>query len=214
MVGGVSVMLWAADLAALLATGLAVVGRFPQIRRLAQTLDRSGVSLAAPAIGAVTECAWVGYTGAAGLWAGVPAGVLMVLANLTVAMLVVGCGAAWRTAITAAGLWAGLLVVLSGYGGIVLLGAALAGAYFVQIVPAVWTVYRCALPSGVAAATWLVAGVEMTLWAAYGLVHANLAYTCLGLVGLCASFLVLLRLTVASRVEGSSRLAACWDFSR
>ena len=177
MVGGVSVMLWAADLAALLTTGLAVVGRFPQIRRLAQTLDRSGVSLAAPAIGAVTECAWVGYTGAAGLWAG-------------------------------------LLVVLSGYGGIVLLGAALAGAYLVQIVPAVWTVYRCALPSGVAATTWLMAGAEMMLWAGYGLVHANLAYTCLGLVGLCASFLVLLRLTVASRVEGSSRLAACWDFSR
>ncbi len=191
-----------ADLLVILAAGLVVVARVPQVLRLVRTRDVAGVSLTSPVIGAVSGCAWVGYSAAVELWPAIPARVLMVLVNALLASLVAAVGRMWWVALPAGCLWAGVLGGVSGFGGTVLLGSVLAGAYLVQTTPAVWVVYRASGPSGVAPATWLLAGAETLLWGGYGLIHSDLAYTSLGVVGVGASLAVLLRVLVAGRHPG------------
>ena len=69
----------------------------------------------------------------------------------------------------------------------------LGAAYGVQVAPAVWTAWRTASPTGVAATTWAFVVVESLLWGAYGLHHADPATSVLAVVGVLAGGAMLLR---------------------
>ncbi len=191
-----------ADFLVVLATGLVVVARVPQMLRLVRTRDVAGVSLASPVLGTVSGCAWVGYSAAVELWPAIPARVLMVLVNASLAALVAAVGRMWWVALLAGCLWAGALGAAGGFGGTVLLGSILAAAYLIQTAPAVWVAYRAPGPSGVAPATWLLAGAETLLWGGYGLIHSDPAYTSLGIIGVGASLAILARVLVVGRRRG------------
>ena len=79
-----------AELAALLATALASLAAFPQVRRVVRHGDGRGVSITSATLGIGSEAAWVGYASQAGLWSALPEAVLMGVANT---VLVVGLGA-------------------------------------------------------------------------------------------------------------------------
>jgi uncharacterized protein with PQ loop repeat len=73
------------DLAATLATVVAVAGAAPQIRRTLVTRDVAGVSVSAAALGATTESCWVAYAFDHALWSAVPEAVLMCIADVIMA---------------------------------------------------------------------------------------------------------------------------------
>jgi uncharacterized protein with PQ loop repeat len=183
----------AVELAAALATILAAVGVVPQLARLVRTGDVNGVSLAAAILGATTEAGWVFYTVEARLWSAVPVAVIMVAANLALATTIQRHGTRIRGPLLAAACWSVVLVAVTAVGGRAALGALLPLAYAVQVVPAIWAVYRTAAPSGVASARWVLIGIESALWGVYGIVHGDRALTALSAVGLVAAAAILAR---------------------
>jgi len=149
----------AADAAAVTATVLSAFGALPQLRRIAATGDIAGVSAAAAALGVTTELTWFAYSADEALWTAMPESALMALANIASLVLVRGRGATWRPPVFVAIGWAIVLTGIGIAGGTRTLGAALGAvlgaAYLVQVAPAVWTVLREPVPSGVATSTWL-----------------------------------------------------------
>lgn len=186
----------AVELAAVTATILAAVGVAPQLRRLVRTGDASGVSLAAAALGVSTEVGWVFYTVQERLWSAVPGAVLMVVTNLALAIVIRRQGTPAGGALLASACWSIVLAVVTVAGGRAVLGALLPLAYAVQVVPAIWAAYRTWSPSGVAAARWVLIGIESVLSGAYGLAHDDHALTALGGVGLAAAAAILVRKVV------------------
>jgi hypothetical protein len=75
----------------------------------------------------------------------------------------------------------------------------LAGAYAVQVAPVIWTVWRTPSPSGVAAATWSLVGVEGALWCVYGVHHGDPAITSFGIIAMVAAVATLARKAVTAR---------------
>jgi uncharacterized protein with PQ loop repeat len=163
----------AAELAALVATLLATVGALPQLHRIVRRGDRRGVSLTSAALGIGTETAWFGYATIADLWSALPEAALMGLSNTVLAVVLIRRGAPASVAVCATVGWLAALGAVAVLGGAAGVGLVLGVAYAVQVAPAVWTAWRTPVPTGVAAATWAMVGVEGILWGAYGLHHAD-----------------------------------------
>lgn len=186
-----------AELAAALATILAVVGGLPQLHRVAVGRDGRGVSVGACAIGVANEALWIAYALHQGLWGAVPEAVLMVATNVGLVVWLRRAGAGgWRPAVGAAALWFAVFVAVAVTFGAVAVGVLLGVAYAVQVAPAVWTAWRTHCPSGVAGATWAAMLVESVLWGVYGLHHGDPATSVLAITGLAASSALLLRKAV------------------
>lgn len=189
------------ELTALLATSLAAFGVVPQLWRLAGTGDAAGVSLIAATLGVATEAGWVFYTVQGGLWSAVPESVLMLITNVALAKALVRTGAPIGRSLRAAIAWLALLAVVALAGGILALGMMLPIGYAVQVAPAIWCAYRTWSPSGIAAATWVLIGLESALWGAYGAAHGDPAIIMLAGVGLAAAASIILR-KVTTRHRG------------
>jgi uncharacterized protein with PQ loop repeat len=187
------------ELAAAAATMLALVSMAPQVSRLWRTRDASGVALSSATIGIVSEAAWVHYTLGEGLWSAVPESVLATSINVILAVAVLRTGVARSRAAAATAAWAAVVLV-AGVAGPSSLGALLAVAYTLEVVPSVWAVHRTSAPTGVAAGTWVMVGVECVLWGVYGLAERDPALLTLGCVGTAAAGAILLRLH-ATRVH-------------
>lgn len=189
-----------AELAAILATALAVVAAVPQLRRVIVAGDGHGVSLSAVLLGVVNETAWIAYTSCERLWSAAPEAVLMAATNLVLAGSLIAVGAGGRRrAVGAALLWAAALSIVAVAGGAHALGVTLGAAYAVQVAPAVWTVWRTAAPTGVASCTWAFVLTESVLWGVYGAHHADPATSTLGVVGVVASTMILVRTATGRR---------------
>ena len=188
-----------AELAALTATLLAVVAAAPQLRRVLVAGDAAGVSLTSSTLGVSTELAWVVYASASGLWSALPEAVAMSFADAALAIGVVRRGVPAGRAVVAALGWLVVLLGASSLGGLTTLGALLAGAYAVQVGPAIWTVWRTPSPTGVAAATWSLVGVEGALWCVYGLHHGDPAITSFGIIAMVAAAATLARKATTAR---------------
>jgi hypothetical protein len=187
-----------AESGALAATVVAVVAAAPQLHRVIVRRDRCGVSVTSGVLGVGTEAAWFVYTVRGGLWSAVPEAVLMAAANVTLVVALVRRGAdvrvAWRVGLA----WA--VVLGAGVaGGTTVVAAMLAGAYAVQVAPAVWTVWMTPAPTGVAAATWGLVGLEGLLWAMYGIAHADPATTSFAMIAMLASTAMLSRKAIVAR---------------
>jgi len=182
-----------AEGAAIAATVVAVVGAWPQVRRTLTSGDARGVSVTTPSLGVATELAWVVYAVHEGLWSALPEAVLMVAANVVLAVVLWRAGSAmWVAALAALG-WMAVLGTTAALGGPAAIAALLGFAYAVQVTPAVWCAYRTRTPVGVARATWLLLALESVLWSIYGASHSDPAMLTFAAVGLTASAAVLLR---------------------
>ncbi len=181
-----------ADLAALIATCLSLASTIPQLRRTWQTTQIAGVSLAACALGAVTESCWAIYSFERHLWGAVPVAVMMTIANATLALMLIRRGARGVGATLVAALaWAYGLVTIAVWAGIDALGPVIGLAYVVQAGPTIWTVTRTGAPLGVSRARWWLIGAEAVLWGFYGLTQRDPATLIFGGVGLTTAVLVL-----------------------
>ena len=123
----------------------------------------------------------------------------MSLADAALAIGVVRHGVpASRAAVAAVG-WLVVLLGAATLGGLTALAVLLAGAYAVRVAPAIWTVWRTPSPTGVAAATWSLVGVEGALWCVYGLHHDDPAVTSFGIIAMVAAAATLARKATTAR---------------
>jgi uncharacterized protein with PQ loop repeat len=181
------------ELVAWVATALAAASALPQVRRLRTTSDLAGVSLAGPAIGAVTEAGWLVYVAEVELWSAAPEPVLMVIANVALATAICRRGGALVTALVVGVGWAATLTVVTTAGGWAALGAMLGIAYGVQMTPYVWSAFRVRRPTGIAPHTWLMNLIESALWGAYGLTHGDVPIMLYAAIGTTTSAAILAR---------------------
>src|SRR5215831_15751803 len=130
------------------AAAFAVPQFVPQLVRVRRLGASAGVSWTWAAMTCVNNAAWVAYFTLSHFYSAlVPAAAAVVFAGLETvprgpALAVTG----WALGLAAAGV---------GYGRIGL-GTALAGAFFLQVIPSVWTAYRTRHLVGVSVATWLL----------------------------------------------------------
>ncbi len=182
-----------AEVAALVATLVSVVAAVPQLHRVIARHDQRGVSVASATLGFGTELAWIAYASSAGLTSALPEAIAMAGVDITLATAQVLRGAACRRALTAGVGWIIVLAMVGAIGGVRMLGAVVGVGYVVQVAPAVWTVWTTASPSGVAAATWSMVGIEGLLWGVYGLHHGDPATSCFAVVAIVAAAMTLAR---------------------
>ena len=74
-----------------------------------------------------------------------------------------------------------------------LLGAALTGAFLVQVVPAVVTAYRTDHPTGIARGTWRLVLAEVSCWTVFGAAQRDGPLLVLGTTGVLSALLMLNR---------------------
>jgi uncharacterized protein with PQ loop repeat len=181
------------DVAAGVATMLAVAGAMPQVVRLKRTGDLAGVSLTGATIGVASETAWVAYTVQGGLWSAVIMPALMVVANFVLAVAIVRAGAGPARAAATAITWSAVLAAAATLGGRSTFGLLLALAYAMQVAPCVGAAYSAEIPSGIAPARWIALLGECALWGWYGLARADVAISLFAVVGAAAAVAILLR---------------------
>ena len=181
---------------ALWATALAVAGVVPQVRRLTHCRDLAGVSVLGPMIGLVSEITWAAYVVDAELWSAAAEPVMMLAANTALLVAAVGAGGRLKGAIAAAALWAVGMTAIGAAGGWTVVGTALGVAYAVQVAPCVWSAYRTAAPTGVAATAWIANLGEGVLWVAYGASRGDHALVLLGTAESGAAVAILARIPI------------------
>jgi hypothetical protein len=138
--------------------------------------------------------AWLAYFILSGYWTAiVPAGTAIALAGSVAIMLTVRGKAAIRP-LSLICAWVVLLLIAYGAAGRAGLGTLLAVASIIQVTPSLWTAYRTARPTGIARGTWLLILGEVTCWTAYGIHRSDPRLIILGLTGIVASVLMLLRI--------------------
>jgi hypothetical protein len=193
------------ELLAWSATLLAVAGVVPQVRRLARCRDLTGVSVLGPMIGLVSEITWAAYVVDAELWSAGAEPVLMLVANATLLVAALRTGGRLGGAMAAAALWAAGMTAIGLAGGWATVGTALGVAYAVQVAPCLWSAYRAAAPTGVAAAAWIANLGEGGLWAAYGASCGDHALVLVGVVESAAALAILARIALRCPTAGPVR---------
>jgi uncharacterized protein with PQ loop repeat len=176
------------------AAAFAIPQFLPQLLKLRATDDTAGVSWSWATLTSVNNAAWFAYFALAGYWSAlVPASSATVLAG-TLAIMLGWRGQAKTRLALLIGSWVALLItgcVVAGRAG---LGTLLTVAFILQVIPSLWTAYRTAQLTGVAAGTWLLILGELTCWSIFGLHQADSRLITLGLTGVTASALMLARI--------------------
>jgi uncharacterized protein with PQ loop repeat len=180
-----------ADAAVILATIMAWWSLIPQIRKLIRTSDPTGVSGTWPAIGLVSNAGWTAYLVSQQLWAAAPSTSVMVFFYLIVLRTLHRAGLPLRAAIVRGALSIAILVTTFALGSWGTLGLVLGWAYVPQLAPAIWAAYRTSDPTGIAAGTWALIGIEAALWMVYGGLLADTPVVIFGAVGVVAAALIL-----------------------
>jgi hypothetical protein len=183
------------DVVALLpvvAAACAVPQFVPQIRKLRRTEDTAGLSTPWAVLTGINNAAWFGYFAASHYWfALVPSSSAALLGGALGVMLQRRRPLPRRTARPIAG-WVALLVAAATVDHR-LLGAALTGAFLLQVVPAVVTAYRTPHPTGIARGTWRLILAEVTCWTVFGAANHDGPLLVLGPTGILAALLMLHR---------------------
>jgi hypothetical protein len=181
-----------------LAAGFAVPQFVPQIVKLHRTNDTAGLSTSWALLTGINNAAWFGYFAASRYWlAMVPSSSAALLGGCLGVML-----SRRRTITRHAQVIIGAWAIVLGAAASVdrrLLGAALAGAFLVQVIPAVAAAHRIRRPTGVAAGTWLLVLGEVSCWAVFGLANHDPPLIVLGTTGVTSAVLMLNRARLAAR---------------
>jgi uncharacterized protein with PQ loop repeat len=176
------------------AAAFAIPQFLPQLRKLRATNDTAGVSWSWATLTSVNNAAWFAYFTLASYWTAlVPATSATLLAGTLALMLTRHGQAKTRPAILIAS-WVALLLagfIVAGRSG---LGALLTVAFILQVTPSLWTAYRTARLTGVAAGTWLLILGELSCWTIFGLHQSDPRLLTLGVTGVTASALMLARI--------------------
>jgi uncharacterized protein with PQ loop repeat len=185
------------------AAAFAIPQFLPQLLKLRATDDTAGVSWSWAALTGVDNAAWFAYFAASAYWTAlVPASSATLLAGTLAIMLARRRQARARPAVLI-GSWAVLLVAGFAVAGRSGLGMLLTAAFIVQVTPSLWTAYRTAHPSGVAAGTWLLILGELSCWAIFGIHQADPRLLTLGATGVTASAVMLARIHHTRRTSRS-----------
>jgi uncharacterized protein with PQ loop repeat len=183
------------------AAAFAVPQFLPQLRKLRATNDTAGVSWSWATLTSVNNGAWFAYFTASAYWAAlIPATSATLLAGTLAIMLTRRGQARTRQAVLIGG-WVALLLAGSTVAGRVGLGALLTVAFILQVTPSLWTAYRTARLTGVAAGTWLLILGELSCWTIFGLHQSDPRLITLGINGVTASALMLVRIRRTRRNE-------------
>jgi uncharacterized protein with PQ loop repeat len=176
------------------AAAFAVPQFLPQLRKLRATNDTAGVSWSWATLTSVNNAAWFAYFTASAYWAAlVPATSATLLAGTLALMLTRRGQARVRQAVLIAS-WVALLLAGVTVAGRTGLGALLTVAFILQVTPSLWTAYRTARLTGVAAGTWLLILGELSCWTIFGLHQSDPRLLTLGITGVTASALMLARI--------------------
>ena len=176
------------------AAAFAIPQFLPQLGKLRATGDTAGVSWSWATLTSVNNGAWFAYFTASAYWAAlVPAASATLLAGTLAIMLVRRGQAKARPAILISG-WVALLVAGVTVAGRAGLGALLTIAFILQVTPSLWTAYRTAHLTGVAAGTWLLILGELSCWTIFGFHQSDPRLLTLGATGVTASVLMLARI--------------------
>jgi uncharacterized protein with PQ loop repeat len=176
------------------ATAFAIPQFLPQLRKLRATDDTAGVSWSWATLTSVNNAAWFAYFALASYWTAlVPASSATLLAGALAIMLARRGQAQARSAVLISS-WAALLVAAVTLAGRAGLGTLLTIAFVLQVTPSLWTAYRTAHPTGVAAGTWLLILGELSCWTIFGLHQADPRLLTIGVTGVTASALLLARI--------------------
>ena len=187
------------------AAAFAIPQFLPQLRKLRATNDTAGVSWTWATLTSVNNAAWFAYFAAAAYWAAlVPATSATLLAGTLAIMLARRGQARARPAVLIAG-WVTLLIAGLAVAGRAGLGTLLTVAFILQVSPSLWTAYRSAHLTGVAAGTWLLILGELSCWTIFGLHQSDPRLLTLGITGVTASTLMLARIRHTRRTQPLSR---------
>jgi hypothetical protein len=183
------------------AAAFAVPQFLPQLGKLRATDDTAGVSWSWATLTSVNNAAWFAYFTASAYWAAlVPATSATLLAGALALMLGRRGQARARSGVLIAG-WVALLLAGFTVAGRAGLGALLTVAFVLQVTPSLWTAYRTARLTGVAAGTWLLILGELSCWTIFGLHQSDPRLITLGITGVTASALMLARIRYTRRNE-------------
>lgn len=159
----------------------------PQLVRLVRTRDTAGISATMAALGALSCMAWTFYGFAVEAWPLVVTGGLEAAEYLAFCVLLQRAHHPFRRAVvmTAVGT-AGMLLAMTlaeviGQDMWSGLGAALNVAVVAQYFPAVLEANRAPATTGIALGTWVIVGMNGTLWGLYGALIGDLALVEYGL---------------------------------
>jgi uncharacterized protein with PQ loop repeat len=193
------------------AAAFAVPQFLPQLRKLRATDDTAGVSWSWATLTSVNNAAWFTYFALASYWAAlVPASSATLLAGALAIMLGRRGQARARPAVLI-GSWVALLLVGFAVAGRAGLGTLLTVAFVLQVTPSLWTAYRTAHLTGVAAGTWLLILGELSCWTVFGLHQSDPRLLTLGVTGVTASVLMLARIRRTRRTQPLSSANAHAD---
>jgi uncharacterized protein with PQ loop repeat len=192
------------DYTPIAAAAFAIPQFLPQILKLRATDDPAGVSWSWAALTSVNNAAWIAYHAISGYWSAlVPASSASLLAGVLATMLFRRGHARARPAVLVT-CWVALLVAGPTIAGRTGLGTLLTAAFIVQVAPSLWTAYRMDHPTGVSHGTWLLILGELSCWTIFGVHRSDPRFTTLGITGVAASALMLLR--IRSSPPGQERL--------
>jgi hypothetical protein len=196
------------DYTPIAAAAFAIPQFLPQLRKLRATDDTAGVSWSWATLTSVNNAAWFAYFAVSGYWTAlVPAASATLLAG-TLATMLARRGQARRRPAVLIGSWVALLLAGFTVAGRTGLGTMLTAAFVLQVTPSIWTAYRTAHPTGVAAGTWLLILGELSCWTIFGLHQPDPRLITLGVTGVTASTLMLARIRPTRRHEPLSRADA------
>jgi len=184
------------DLLPLVAAAFGIPQYLPQIGKLRRTRDPAGVSWSWAALAGVNNAAWFAYFASSGYWTALVPSTAATLLATTLAVLLTRLGRAAARPAAFVCAWVALLAGAAAAAGTRGLGALLATAAVVQVLPSVVTAYRTRRPTGVSAGTWLLTLGEVCCWATYGLHRADPRLIALGATGIVASLLMLARIRI------------------
>jgi uncharacterized protein with PQ loop repeat len=182
------------DYTPIAAAAFAIPQFLPQLLKLRATDDTAGVSWSWASLTSVNNAAWFAYFAVSRYWTAlVPATSATLLAGSLATMLARRGQAKARPAVLI-GSWVALLLAGFTVAGRTGLGTLLTAAFVLQVTPSLWTAYRTAHPTGVAAGTWLLILGELSCWTIFGLHQPDPRLITLGVTGVTASALMLARI--------------------
>lgn len=187
------------DYAPVVAAAFAIPQFLPQIRKLRATGDTAGVSWSWATLTSVNNAAWLAYFVMSGYWAAlVPSPSAALLAGALATMLALRGQATARPAMLISS-WLALLIAVGAIAGRTGLGTLLTAAFLLQVTPSIWMAYRTAHPTGVSRGTWLLVFGELSCWAIFGVHMSDPRLITLGVTGITASALILIRIRYTNR---------------
>jgi uncharacterized protein with PQ loop repeat len=190
----------------IVATAFAIPEFLPQVLKLRATGDAAGISWSWATLASVNNAAWFAYFALEHYWTAlIPSSSATTLAGTLAVLLYIRGQAGGQAARPASGqatlrssiligTWAGMLVAAYLVLGRTGLGALLTAAFVVQVAPSIWTAYRTEHPAGLSSGTWLLILGELSCWLTFGLYKSDPRLITLGLSGVTASMLMLVRI--------------------